>query len=45
MVKYVLKNKYVWYLALANIFVYLIRQGVVNWIPIYLKESKGFSLC
>ena len=43
MVKYVLKNKYVWYLALANIFVYLIRQGVVNWIPIYLKESKGFS--
>lgn len=43
MIKYVLKNKYVWYLALANIFVYLIRQGVVNWIPIYLQEDKGFS--
>lgn len=44
MVKYVLKNKYVWYLALANIFVYLIRQGIVNWIPIYLKQQKGFSI-
>ena len=43
-VKYVLKNKYVWYLCLANIFVYLIRQGVVNWIPIYLQQDKGFSV-
>lgn len=42
--KYVLNNKYVWYLCLANIFIYLIRQGIVNWIPIYLQESKGFSL-
>ncbi|KEI04902.1 MFS transporter [Clostridium botulinum] len=44
MIKYVLKNKYVWYLALANIFVYLIRQGIVNWIPIYLKQEKGFTI-
>lgn len=43
-VKYVLTNKYVWYLCLANIFVYLIRQGVVNWIPIYLQEAKNFSV-
>ncbi len=43
-IKYVLTNKYVWYLCLANIFVYLIRQGVVNWIPIYLQESKNFSV-
>lgn len=42
--KYVIKNKYVWYLCLANIFVYLIRQGVVNWIPIYLQEAKSFSV-
>ncbi len=41
--KYVLTNKYVWYLCLANIFVYLIRQGVVNWIPIYLHEAKNFT--
>ncbi|MPQ43067.1 MFS transporter [Clostridium tarantellae] len=43
MIKYVLTNKYVWYLALANVFVYLIRQGIVNWIPVYLTEAKGFS--
>ncbi|MBY0756742.1 MFS transporter [Clostridium sardiniense] len=43
-IKYVLTNKYVWYLCLANIFVYLIRQGVVNWIPIYLQEAKNFSV-
>lgn len=42
--KYVLNNKYVWYLCLANVFVYLIRQGIVNWIPIYLQQEKGFSL-
>ena len=31
-------------LKIANIFVYLIRQGVVNWIPIYLQEAKSFSV-
>lgn len=44
MFTYVLKNKYVWYLCLANVFVYLIRQGIVNWIPIYLHINKGFSI-
>jgi OPA family glycerol-3-phosphate transporter-like MFS transporter len=41
--KYVLVNKYLWYLALANIFVYFIRYGVGSWVPTYLKEVKGFS--
>lgn len=43
-VKYVLTNKYIWYLCFANIFVYLIRQGIVNWIPIYLQEAKNFTV-
>lgn len=43
MFKYVLNNKYVWYLALANAFVYLVRYGVLNWAPIYLTEVKHFS--
>ncbi|MDX5629297.1 MULTISPECIES: phosphoglycerate transporter protein PgtP [unclassified Brenneria] len=42
-VKYVLKNKYLWYIAVANIFVYFIRYGVVDWAPTYLSEVKGFS--
>jgi len=41
--KYVLNNKYIWYLALANIFVYLIRFGVHSWAPLYLTQTKGFS--
>lgn len=41
--KYVLNNKYVWYIALANVFVYLVRYGVVDWAPTYLTEVKGFT--
>ncbi|MCT4620873.1 MAG: MFS transporter [Marinisporobacter sp.] len=42
--KYVLSNKYIWYIAIANIFVYLVRYGIMDWIPIYLKEVKGFNI-
>lgn len=41
--KYVLNNKYLWYIAIANIFVYLVRYGVINWVPTYLKEVKHFN--
>ena len=44
MFKYVLRNKYVWILAITNIFIYIVRQGMVDWIPIYLTQSKHFSL-
>jgi MFS transporter, OPA family, glycerol-3-phosphate transporter len=41
---YVLVNKLIWYIALANAFIYLVRYGVLDWAPSYLKEAKGFSL-
>lgn len=41
--KYILHNKYLWYLAVANIFVYFIRYGVVSWAPTYLTAVKGFT--
>jgi OPA family glycerol-3-phosphate transporter-like MFS transporter len=41
---YVLVNKMIWYIALANAFIYLVRYGVLDWAPTYLKEAKGFSL-
>ncbi|MGJ7030985.1 glycerol-3-phosphate transporter [Niabella hirudinis] len=41
---YVLVNKLIWYIALANAFIYLVRYGVLDWAPTYLKEAKGFSL-
>jgi OPA family glycerol-3-phosphate transporter-like MFS transporter len=43
-VKYVLHNKLLWYIAIANAFVYLIRYGVLDWAPTYLKEAKDFSV-
>ncbi len=41
---YVLNNKYIWYIAIANIFIYLVRYGLLDWIPVYLKEAKGFNI-
>lgn len=40
---YVLTNKYVWYMAIANVFVYCVRYGVLNWAPTYLTKVKHFS--
>jgi OPA family glycerol-3-phosphate transporter-like MFS transporter len=42
--QYVLVNKYVWFLALANAFVYFIRYGVLSWAPTYLIEVRGMKL-
>lgn len=42
--KYVLNNKWVWAIAFANIFVYFVRYGVLDWAPMYLSEEKGFDM-
>lgn len=42
--KHVLNNKWVWAIALANIFVYFVRYGVLDWAPTYLSEEKGFDM-
>jgi OPA family glycerol-3-phosphate transporter-like MFS transporter len=43
-VKYVLVNRVLWYIAFANVFIYLVRYGVLDWAPTYLKEAKGFTV-
>jgi len=40
---YVLTNRFLWAIAIANAFVYFVRYGVVNWIPTYLQTAKGFN--
>lgn len=40
---HVLNNKYVWILAIAYFFVYIVRTAVNDWGPIYLAEIKGYS--
>lgn len=42
--KYVLNNKWVWAIAIANIFVYFVRYGVLDWAPTYLSEEKAFDM-
>jgi MFS transporter, OPA family, glycerol-3-phosphate transporter len=42
--KYVLNNKWVWVIAFANIFVYFVRYGVLDWAPTYLTEVKDFKM-
>lgn len=41
---YILPNKLLWYIAFANVFVYLLRYGVLDWAPTYLKEVKDFTV-
>ncbi|MTI13419.1 MFS transporter [Sansalvadorimonas verongulae] len=32
-----------WILALLNMCVYFIRYGVIDWVPLYMTEGRGFS--
>lgn len=41
--KHIFNNKAIWFLAIANVFVYFVRFGVLNWLPTYLKEVKHFN--
>lgn len=41
--QYVLNNKFLWTIAVANAFVYFVRYGVLDWAPTYLGEVKQFS--
>lgn len=40
----VMRNRYIWYLALGNLFIYVVRTGVNDWTMVYLSEDRGFSL-
>ncbi len=41
--EHVFSNRALWFIALANAFVYFVRYGVVDWVPTYLQMAKGFS--
>lgn len=40
----VFENPYIWLLAVANFFVYIIRFGVFDWGPMFLQEWKGVDI-
>lgn len=42
--KMALSNKFVWYVGLANFFIYICRMTIFYWGPTFLLESKGSSM-
>jgi len=42
--KYILPNKYLWLIAIANFFVYIARNCMIDWGPTFLKEVKHASI-
>lgn len=40
---YVLTDKNVWFVSFIDVFTYMIRFGVLTWLPLYLLQVKGFS--
>ena len=42
--KYVLNNKMLWFIAIANAFVYMVRYGCLDWAPKFLMESQGYNI-
>lgn len=41
--KYVFKNKFLWFIACANAFIYMVRYGALNWAPTLLT-ANGFDI-
>src|SRR5579872_2921492 len=41
--KYVLSNEYLWMIAFAYFFIYIVRIGFNDWCMVYLVKFKGFT--
>ena len=41
--KFVVKNPNSWYLVGVDIFTYMVRFGMLTWIPLYLLKEKGLT--
>jgi len=41
--EYVLKNKIIWLLCFANIFLYIVRIGIDQWSTVYAYQELGLS--
>ena len=44
LVEHILKNKFIWILAISYFFVYIIRTAINDWIQLFLMEERGYSL-
>jgi phosphoglycerate transporter family protein len=42
--EHILPNRALWYVCMANFFVYIIRMGFFLWAPTFLQEARGASI-
>jgi OPA family glycerol-3-phosphate transporter-like MFS transporter/OPA family sugar phosphate sensor protein UhpC-like MFS transporter len=40
----VFRNRYIWLVAVANLFVYTVRYGILDWGPTFLKQARHIDL-
>lgn len=38
------RNRWVWTFCVANLFVYIVRMGILDWGPKFLSESRNLSI-
>ena len=38
------RNRWVWTFCIANLFVYVVRMGVLDWGPKFLTEARGLDI-
>ena len=38
------KNRWIWTFCIANLFVYVVRMGILDWGPKFLTESRGLDI-
>ncbi|ATZ16036.1 OPA family glycerol-3-phosphate transporter-like MFS transporter [Entomoplasma freundtii] len=43
-VKYILKNKFVWFLAISNLLIYTLRMGLSDWSLMFLKDVHNYDM-
>lgn len=43
LLEYIIKNKFIWLLALSYFFVYVVRTGVNDWTALFLIKNKDYS--
>ncbi|MCD2256717.1 hexose-6-phosphate:phosphate antiporter [Agrilactobacillus fermenti] len=41
---FVLRSPWIWLLCIANVFVYVVRIGIVNWAPLYTVQQLHFTV-
>ncbi|MCQ2051227.1 MAG: MFS transporter [Bacteroidaceae bacterium] len=42
--RYIFPNKLLWFVCLADAFIFMVRYGCLDWAPTYLTEVHGFDI-